>query len=192
MRNERASQYMIRSVGLQRQKSFTRRDKNMKDNLFAELMQAAAEASEYAAGKRDLRTTVLPLAPEPMNSLEIKRLRQRLNASQAVFAKCLNVSTKLVQAWESHRRAPEGAALRLLRISEQFPNIIFAAETARASPKSKTQLLAGRPQLQAQTPPSGRQHIQAKRPSSFQHVQVDRTASERRSAAQKKTTRAAS
>lgn len=80
----------------------------------AELMDSMTEALEHAKGKRDLRTTVLPAAPKPMNSAAVRRLRSRLNASQAVFASYLNVSTKLVQAWESDRRTPEGAALRLL------------------------------------------------------------------------------
>jgi len=105
----------------------------MKDYLFAELMESATEALEHARGKRDLRTTILPDPPEPMNPVEVKRLRNRLNASQAVFAHCLNVSAKLVQAWESHRRVPDGAALRLLRLAEDFPALIFAGATDRQS-----------------------------------------------------------
>lgn len=66
-----------------------------------------------------------------MNPVEVKRLRKRLNASQAVFAHCLNVSPKLVQAWEAHRREPDGAALRLLRLAEHFPALIFAGVTDR-------------------------------------------------------------
>jgi putative transcriptional regulator len=106
----------------------------MKDHLFAELMESATEALEHARGKRELRTTILPDPPEPMNPVEVKRLRKRLNASQAVFAHCLNVSAKLVQAWESHRRAPDGAALRLLRLAEDFPALIFAGVTDRPAP----------------------------------------------------------
>src|SRR4029078_13519694 len=98
----------------------------MRDALFEELMQSAGEALEHARGKRDLRTTVLPQPPKPMQSREIKRLRERVHASQAVSASSLNVSTKLVQAWESDRRAPEGSSLRLLRLAEDYPSIIFA------------------------------------------------------------------
>ena len=51
----------------------------------------------------------------PMDAAEVKRLRTRLKASQAVFAHYLNVSAKLVQAWESDRRTPDGPALVLGR-----------------------------------------------------------------------------
>lgn len=105
----------------------------MKNYLFAELMESATEALDHARGKRELRTIILPDPPKPMNPVEVKRLRKRLSASQAVFAHCLNVSTKLVQAWEAHRREPDGAALRLLRLAEDFPALIFAGITDRPS-----------------------------------------------------------
>jgi putative transcriptional regulator len=102
----------------------------MKDDLFAELMESAAEALDHARGKRELRTSTLPDPPEPMNPIEVRRLRERLSASQAVFAHCLNVSTKLVQAWEGHRRTPDGAALRLLRLAENCPALLFSDVSA--------------------------------------------------------------
>lgn len=107
----------------------------MKADLFAELMQSASEALEHARGMRDLRTILLPDPPASMNPEEVKRLRGRLKASQAVFARCLNVSTKLVQAWEGDRRKPEGAALRLLRLAENFPALILE-NTADRSDKT--------------------------------------------------------
>lgn len=97
----------------------------MKKELFDELMESAGEALEHARGKRELRTTVLPGRPAPMSATEIRALRTRLNASQAVFARFLNVSTRLVQAWEAERRRPEGAALRLLEIGVRNPSMVF-------------------------------------------------------------------
>jgi len=96
----------------------------MDDKLFGELLDSAKEALEHAEGKLDLRTTTLPPEPKPMTSAEVKRLRKRLNASQSVFARCLNVSPKLVQAWEANRRTPEGPALLLLRLAEQRPAFV--------------------------------------------------------------------
>ncbi len=97
----------------------------MERALFVELLKSTNEALEHAGKKRELRTTMLPPAPEPMKAREIRRLRTALNASQAVFAYCLNVSTKLVQAWESNRRQPEGPALLLLRLAERHPATVF-------------------------------------------------------------------
>jgi putative transcriptional regulator len=117
----------------------------MENELFAELLQSTKEALEHAKGKRDLRTTVLPAAPKPMNSAAVRRLRSRLNASQAVFASYLNVSTKLVQAWESDRRTPDGAALRLLRIAEQAPELLLSSSSKPAARRQQPARTSKRP-----------------------------------------------
>ena len=107
----------------------------MDDKIFAELMESAGEALEHAKGKRELRTTMLPEPPKPMPAAEIRRLRERLQASQAVFAHYLNVSLKLVQAWEASRRTPQGASLLLLRVAENNPQSVLLGfrATARSS-----------------------------------------------------------
>jgi putative transcriptional regulator len=97
----------------------------MDQALFREVMTSAGEALAHAEGKRALRTTELPAPPTPMTATEIKTMRARVNASQTVFARYLNVSTQLVQAWEAGRRTPEGAALRLLRIGGSNPSVVF-------------------------------------------------------------------
>lgn len=89
------------------------------------LIGALREALDHAKGKRSLRTTILPAPPVPMTAREIRLLRREVNASQAVFACSLNVSTKLVQAWEAGRRKPAGAALRLLRLGGERPEVVF-------------------------------------------------------------------
>lgn len=56
-------------------------------------------------------TPVQPLSPD-----EIKALREREGASQAVFARYLNVTTGLVSQWERGERHPQGASLKLLSL----------------------------------------------------------------------------
>jgi putative transcriptional regulator len=56
-------------------------------------------------------TPVRPLTPE-----EIRALRQREDASQAVFARYLNVTTGLVSQWECGEKHPRGASLKLLAL----------------------------------------------------------------------------
>src|SRR5437773_7392588 len=107
----------------------------MKDETFTELLASAHEALEHAQGKRSLRTTTLPLPPKPLNGRAVKRVRASLHASQAVFARYLNVSTKLVQAWEANRRTPDGPALVLLHIAARLPHLI---ENVRRSAESKS------------------------------------------------------
>jgi putative transcriptional regulator len=98
----------------------------MHEEDFQALLGAIEEIDEYRRGQRhDLRTTVLPAPPEPMGAAEIRQLRDRIGASQAVFAMALNVSTKTVQAWESGARVPDGGNLKLLRLGEAHPEVVF-------------------------------------------------------------------
>ena len=99
----------------------------MDDKLFAELLDSANEALPHARGKRDLRTTVLPPSLQPMSAVAVQRLRKKLKVSQAVLANYLNVRTKLVQAWESGRRKPDGPALLLLRLAARRPELLFSS-----------------------------------------------------------------
>jgi putative transcriptional regulator len=56
-------------------------------------------------------TPVRALTPE-----EIKQIREREKASQAVFARYLNVTTGLVSQWERGEKRPSGASLKLLTL----------------------------------------------------------------------------
>ena len=50
---------------------------------------------------------------------DIKRLRLKARASQAVFAAYLNTSVSTVQKWEIGEKKPGGPALKLLNIVER-------------------------------------------------------------------------
>ncbi len=56
-------------------------------------------------------TPVRPLQPE-----EIRALREREGASQAVFARYLNVTSGLISQWERGEKHPQGASLKLLTL----------------------------------------------------------------------------
>ena len=56
-------------------------------------------------------TPVKAMSPE-----EIRALRLRENASQAVFARYLNVTTGLVSQWERGEKRPWGPSLKLLTL----------------------------------------------------------------------------
>ncbi len=53
---------------------------------------------------------------EAMSPEDIRTLRLRENASQAVFARYLNVTTGLVSQWERGEKRPRGASLKLLTL----------------------------------------------------------------------------
>ncbi len=60
-------------------------------------------------------TPVRPLAPE-----EIRALREREGASQAVFARYLNVTTGLISQWERGEKHPQGSSLKLLSLVARY------------------------------------------------------------------------
>ena len=52
----------------------------------------------------------------PLKAKEIRTLRLREGASQAVFARYLNVTTGLISQWERGEKSPQGASLKLLSL----------------------------------------------------------------------------
>jgi putative transcriptional regulator len=86
-------------------------------------MASVHETAEglHAAGVMDKRTMrefdELCLTPvEALKPGEIRALRLREGASQAVFARYLNVTTGLVSQWERGEKHPHGASLKLLTL----------------------------------------------------------------------------
>ena len=88
--------------------------------------EALAAAHETALGlaeaevipKRTMRVfdEMCLTAVEEMTAANIRELRIRENASQAVFARYLNVTTGLVSQWERGEKRPRGASLKLLTL----------------------------------------------------------------------------
>ena len=68
-----------------------------------------------------MRAVKLPARPKAMKPAEIKELREKLNASQALFANLLNVSSNAVESWEQGAREPRQATLKLLHIVKKNP-----------------------------------------------------------------------
>jgi putative transcriptional regulator len=78
----------------------------------------------HKAGVMDTKTMrefdALCLPPvKNFSAKEIKRLRTRNKASQAVFAAYLNTSSSTVQKWEQGQKKPNGSSLKLLNLVEQ-------------------------------------------------------------------------
>lgn len=97
----------------------------MNEKQFARLLESAQQAKEHAEGKRELRTTRLPVPLAAIDKTEVVKIRESLNFSQAVFAKYLNVSVKTVQAWEQGTGQPSGASLKLLSIIRRKPSLLI-------------------------------------------------------------------
>ncbi len=78
----------------------------------------------HKAGAMDTKTMrecdALCLTPvKNLSAVQIKRLRTRNKASQAVFAAYLNTSPSTVQKWEQGQKKPNGPSLKLLNLVQQ-------------------------------------------------------------------------
>jgi len=62
-------------------------------------------------------TCLTPVRPMP--AADIRALRVREGASQAVFARYLNVTPGLVSQWERGEKRPQGSAMKLLALVER-------------------------------------------------------------------------
>ena len=95
----------------------------MRKQYRSSVMASVHETAEglHAAGILDKRTMreFDELCLTPVRALkpnEIRALRLREGASQAVFARYLNVTTGLVSQWERGEKRPQGASLKLLSL----------------------------------------------------------------------------
>lgn len=77
------------------------------------------------AGALDLRAAEIPPPPKPLKPAEIRALRTSMNASQALFARLLNVSSNAVESWEQGIREPRQATLKLLQIAKKNPGALL-------------------------------------------------------------------
>ncbi len=78
----------------------------------------------HEAGLMDQRTMrefdALCLPPvKEYSATQIKRIREKVKASQAVFAAYLNTSPSTVQKWEQGQKRPNGPSLKLLNLVDQ-------------------------------------------------------------------------
>ena len=93
--------------------------KQYKSEALASVHEAALGLDEAGLiSKRTMRafdemclTPVEDMAPE-----RIREIRLRERASQAVFARYLNVTAGLVSQWERGEKRPHGASLKLLTL----------------------------------------------------------------------------
>jgi putative transcriptional regulator len=87
--------------------------------------QPEAAAAKPAKSGIDLRKAELPPRPKPLKPADIRALRASLNASQALLARLLNVSSNAVESWEQGIREPRQATLKLLHIAKKNPSVLL-------------------------------------------------------------------
>ncbi len=85
-----------------------------------------AASSGKTPASLDLRSAEIPPRPRPLKAAEIRAMRAAMNASQALFARLLNVSSNAVESWEQGIRQPRQATLKLLHIVRKNPSPLLS------------------------------------------------------------------
>ena len=86
----------------------------------------ATTSHESATALSYPRSVEMPSPPRPLKPAEIRAMRSAMNASQALFAHLLNVSSNAVESWEQGVRQPRQATLKLLHIVRKNPGALLS------------------------------------------------------------------
>jgi len=73
---------------------------------------------------KELKTLGIKIPEVHVSGEDIKKIRESIHISQAVFAKLLNVSASSVKQWEQGKRTPTGSTKILLELLEKKPHIL--------------------------------------------------------------------
>ncbi|MFM7924479.1 MAG: helix-turn-helix domain-containing protein [Planctomycetaceae bacterium] len=93
-------------------------------SLFERLQKGLQEGVAHCRGELTLKTVEVPEDPPQIDAATLAALRHQAAMSQSVFAGLLSVSTKTLQSWEQGTRHPSDAALRLIQLFTQHPEIV--------------------------------------------------------------------
>ena len=104
----------------------------MYDGIIQGLKEALAYQKGSLRGVKVDRVRTTPI--KVFTPAEIKQIRLDSEMTQELFAFCIGVSKKSVEAWEGGRSKPDGAARRLLGLMQNNPNFardmgIYVRET---------------------------------------------------------------
>lgn len=100
-----------------------------KRDIFGELMEGVAAMKGQREGKLTLRT--FKVEPEPLpavNGQFIRRTRQKLGCSRAVFARQLRINARTLEKWEQGRAKPNPQAAALVLLVREFPDTLQRLE----------------------------------------------------------------
>ena len=88
------------------------------------IMTGFVEAVEDVKEKKLPRRIVTVLPVKEYRAEEVKAIRNKTGLSQKLFAGYMGVSDKTVEAWESGKNHPSGAASRILNMMEMDEELI--------------------------------------------------------------------
>jgi len=96
-----------------------------KRNLFNEINEGFDHLKKARLGKATLRTIEVEFKPAAtIEAEEVVAIRERLNLSQNVFAKCLRTKVRTLENWEQGRAKPNAQAALLIHLVDRYPDTV--------------------------------------------------------------------
>ena len=74
--------------------------------------------------KKELDSLGIIIPDVQITKSQIQAIRKRMNLSQPVFARLLNVSVSSIRQWEQGKRRPTGSTKVLLELLEKSPHLL--------------------------------------------------------------------
>ena len=93
----------------------------MKKQLFEELIGSVREGGAIVRGHQK------PARQTSIGAPGVREIRERTHLSQSELAQLIGVSIETLQNWEQGRNKPDPAALSLVRIFDQSPDLVLDA-----------------------------------------------------------------
>ena len=94
------------------------------NRAYESIMTGLTEAVEDVKEKKLPRRVVTVLPVKEYQAEEVKAIRNKSGLSQKLFAGYMGVSDKTVEAWESGKNHPSGAASRTLNLMEMDEELV--------------------------------------------------------------------
>jgi putative transcriptional regulator len=82
------------------------------------IIKGMEEALAFAKGEKTGAVVHIP------EEIAVRRIRQKMNMSQSVFADYFGVNVRTIQDWEQGRRVPTGAAKNFLLVIDNEPEAV--------------------------------------------------------------------
>ena len=96
-----------------------------KRNLITELTEGITALTAEREGKLTLKRMRLPVQEAPIVAPdELRKLRETLRLSRALFAQTIRTNPRTVESWEQGRSKPNAHAALLIKLVEKFPETL--------------------------------------------------------------------
>ncbi len=95
--------------------------KNAIGDTVKDLITSGAKTS---FSEKNLNALGIKIPKVEIDAKDIQEIRKKVNLSQSVFAKVLNVSSSSVRQWEQGKRIPSGSTKVLLELLKENPSIL--------------------------------------------------------------------